>query len=90
VEVETGVVAVLSRDDEPEPDTEAEVEEEEREWDEVEEEVGMPVMVPMVLVDEMMLSGALATLEGTGSVRVREETGEEKEPVMPVSLASAG
>lgn len=51
--------------------------------------VGMSVIVPMVLVVAIVSSGALATLDGTASVRVNEGTGDANEPVMADKLSTA-
>lgn len=49
------------------------------------EDVGVE-MLPIVLVESIGVEEGLMTLDGTGIVRVKEDTGELKEPDMPVRL----
>jgi hypothetical protein len=56
--------------------------------DELDENVGTPVMVPTVLVAVTLGGPALATLLGTGRALVRESTGAANEPLIPASLPS--
>jgi hypothetical protein len=48
--------------------------------------VGMPVIVPSVLVRTTDAGAPLATLTGTGRLRVSDGTGDANEPRIPVNL----